>query len=78
MKKKCKEWIALLLALAVLIGTLTCLTRIMTPKQHDYGSVWGHFLKEPADSLDVMFFGSSIVYCDVAPAIYWRDSGLTA
>ncbi len=78
MKKRLKEWIALGLALAVLLGSLAWLTGVVTPKQHDYGSVWGHFLREPEDSLDVMFFGSSIVYCDVAPAAYWQASGLTS
>ena len=78
MKRKWKEAAALLLALAVLLGSLAWLTGIVTPKQHDYGSVWGHLLRERKDSLDVMFFGSSIVYCDVAPAAYWQASGLTA
>ena len=78
MRKRWKEWTALLLALAVLLGTLTWLTAVVTPKQHDYGSVWGHFRKEQKDSLDVLFFGSSIVYCDVVPATYWDASGLTA
>lgn len=78
MKKRTKEWIALLAALAVLAGVLIPLTAIVTPKQHDFGSVWGHYLQEPEDSLDVMFFGSSIVYCDVVPAVYWRASGLTS
>ena len=78
MQKRVKECIALLLALAVLIGALTWLTVLVTPKQHDYGSVWGHYRQEPEDSLDVLFFGSSIVYCYVAPAAYWVASGLTA
>ena len=78
MRKRLIESIALLLALAVLLGALAWLTAVVTPKQHDYGSVWGHFLREQKDSVDVMFFGSSIVYCDVVPAVYWRDSGLTA
>ena len=78
MRKIVKEWIALLLAAAVLITSLTWLTNILTPKQHDYGSVWGHFLQEEENSIDVMFFGSSIVYCDVVPAVFWKNSGLTA
>lgn len=78
MRKRIKEWIALLLALAVLALSLGYLTKLVTPKQHDFGSVWGHFLREKKNSVDVMFFGSSIVYCDVAPAAYWQASGLTS
>ena len=43
MKKQVKEAVALLLALAVLTGSLVWLTRVVTPKRHDYGAVWGHF-----------------------------------
>ncbi len=75
MRKRIKELIAFMLVLAVVLGRVT---RIVTPKQHDYGATWGHFLQEPRDSIDVMFFGSSVVYCGVAPAAFWETSGLTA
>ena len=78
MKKYLKEFIALLLAVVILAASLSWLTTILTPKQHDFGSVWGHFLEEDENSIDVMFFGSSIVYCDVVPAVFWKNSGLTA
>ena len=34
--------------------------------------------QEQTDSIDVLFFGSSVAYCDVVPAVYWENSGLTA
>lgn len=73
-----KELPALLLAIAVLVGALCYFTSILTPKRLDYGATWDSFLCEEKDSIDVMFFGSSIVYCDVVPAVYWDTSGLTA
>lgn len=78
MKKVIKEIIALLLALIILTAVLWRVSVIVTPKQHEFGSVWGHFLSEDKDSIDVLFFGSSIVYCDVVPAVYWQNSSLTA
>ena len=59
-------------------GILAGATHYLTPQQHDYGSVWGMYEQEQTDSIDVLFFGSSVTYCDVVPAVYWKNSGLTA
>ena len=59
-------------------GILAGATHYLTPQQHDYGSVWGMYEQEQTDSIDVLFFGSSVTYCDVVPAVYWENSGLTA
>ena len=72
-----REVLALLVSLAVLALALGFLTRLLTPKQHDMGSTWGHFLEEPEDSVDLLFLGSSLVYCDVVPAVVWEETGLT-
>ncbi len=73
-----REAAALLCAvLAVALG-LGLLTRLLIPKRHDFGSVWGHFLEEEEHSIDVLFYGSSMVYCDVVPAVLWRETGLSA
>ena len=78
MKKRAKAWISFILALTVLLLMLGWANRVFTPKQHRSGATWGNFLQEPRDSIDVMFFGSSVAYCDVAPAAFWETSGLTA
>jgi len=70
--------LALAVSAAALLLALILLTRLLTPKQHDYGATWGHFLQEEPDSVDVLFLGSSMVYCDVVPALFWQESGLTA
>ena len=64
-----RELAAFLAAAAVLGGILAGATHYLTPQQHDYGSVWGMY---------VLFFGSSVAYCDVVPAVDWENSGLTA
>jgi len=76
MKTKTRSRLAALVCLLVLAAALFYATRVLTPKRHDYGSTWGQFLKEEKNSTDVMFFGSSLVYCDVAPAAIWTESGL--
>ena len=73
-----RELAAFLAAAAVLGGILAGATHYLTPQQHDYGSVWGMYEQEQTDSIDVLFFGSSVTYCDVVPAVYWENSGLTA
>ena len=49
---------------------------LLRPNRTEFGSMWPAFLREPKDSADVLFFGSSLVYCDVAPAWIWAESNL--
>lgn len=62
----------LLLVFTYVIG------RALMPEQNDFGSTWNAYQKEPDNSIDVMFFGSSRVYCDVIPAEIYRQSGSTS
>ncbi len=73
-----REALALIVSVTAVCLALAFLTRLLTPKQHDYGATWGHFLQEEPDSVDVLFLGSSMVYCDVVPAVFWQESGLSA
>ena len=69
--------IAAFLAALLLFLCLSCLTgAFLRPVRENYGCMWREYLKEPRDSTDVLFFGSSLVYCDVAPAWIWAESGL--
>ncbi len=75
LKKELLALLCLLLALILFcVGTL----RILTPKRHDYGAVWDMYLQEPKNSLDVMFFGSSLVYCDIVPSVIYEETGVTS
>lgn len=76
--KKTKEWVALIVCGALLLGFLGWMTDLLTPNRREYGAAWGSFLAEEKNTIDVMFFGSSIAYCDVAPAVYYENCGLTA
>ena len=77
MKTRKREALALVVSLLVLVLAISFLTRLLTPKQHDFGSTWGHYEAEEQNSLDLLFFGSSLVYCDVVPAVLWEETGLT-
>ena len=51
---------------------------LFTPKRTDYGAVWGMYQDEPENSTDVLFFGSSLAYSDIAPAVLYEECGLTS
>lgn len=78
MKKTCKTLLALLLLAAALWGLCNAVTPLLTPKRYDYGCLWQAYEKEDRNSIDVMFFGSSIAYCDVIPAMIYQQTGLTS
>lgn len=66
-----------LLALSLLLfayGT----TALTMPKRLEYGSTWGRFLKEEENSIDALFMGSSITYCDVIPSEIWKEAGISS
>ena len=69
---------AFLLALILFLGISWFAGWLFMPKRVSYGSLWEQYLQEEKNSLDVLFFGSSVVYCDVAPAWIWEESGLRA
>ena len=51
---------------------------ILMPQRLDYGSTWDSYLVEPKDSVDILFFGSSMVYCNVIPATLYKNTGITS
>lgn len=74
--KKWRELLAVLLAAAVFVGVTYAAAWLLIPVRTNYGAVWESYLQEERDSIDVLFFGSSMVYCDVVPAIVWEETGL--
>ncbi|MBQ3182335.1 MAG: hypothetical protein IJB57_01570 [Clostridia bacterium] len=78
MKKKISEFIAFILALAVVIGTAYYIPYVLMPVRKDYGATWNMYLEEPEDSIDVILLGSSLLYCDVVPACIYDKTGITS
>lgn len=77
-KKIILEIIALILSLAVLLGVTSYLGYRYMPDRKDYGATWNMYLKEKENSIDLMFVGSSMAYCDVIPARIYENTGHTA
>ena len=61
-----------------MLGGILAGATYLTPQQHDYGSVWGMYEQEQTDSIDAVFLGSSVAYCDVVLRRILENSGLTA
>ncbi len=76
MRSKRREIAAFLAALLLFLCLSWGMGILPRPARLQYGSMWRAYRCEPRDSLDVLFFGSSLVYCDVAPAWVWAESGL--
>lgn len=79
MKKSVKnEIIALVVFVILTAAFIVFAERVTTPKRYDYGSTWGQFAQEAENSIDVVFYGSSIAYCDIVPSVIWDETGITS
>lgn len=73
-----KELLVILSVLLAVTLFVLLISPVLIPKRRDYGATWGQYLKEEENTIDALFFGSSIAYCDVAPAAIWESSGISA
>ena len=77
MKKR--KWIAAVLVSALLFVVLSYTAGwLLMPPRQSYGSIWSRYLQEPEDSIDVLYLGSSLVYCNIVPSVIWEDTGITS
>ena len=76
--KKIREAAAILIAAAIFFCVAYLSTWLLMPPRNNYGATWDRYLLEEPDSIDVLFFGSSFVYCDIVPAVVWEETGLTS
>lgn len=74
--KKRKEFAAILTGAAVFLLCVSLAAAVLIPPRTCYGVNWKSYRLEEKDSLDVLFFGSSVVYCDIIPSEIYRESGL--
>lgn len=75
--KKCRETISILLALSLLVGGLLAAGWLLLPKSYQAGIDWDAFRKEPENSIDVLYVGSSMAFCNVAPGAVYENCGVT-
>ena len=48
------------------------------PDRDSYGGLWDRYLSEERDSFDVLFLGTSMVYCDVNPLLIYEETGVAS
>lgn len=72
-----KKILKTLLFLAFAVVCLVGVSRLVMPKRYEYGANWEAFHRQTPQSMDVVFFGSSMVYCNVIPAVIWEQTGLS-
>ena len=77
-KQKRRIRIAIAVLLLLVIAFSIFATEILTPLRSDYGCKWRHYLREPEDSLDVLYLGTSIAYTDMVPAVLYDQTGLSS
>ena len=73
-----KEARSLLAALLVFLLLLQGAGYLLLPELDISGTNWRSYKKEPENSIQVMFVGSSVVFCDVSPAAVYKASGITS
>lgn len=78
MKNRVKNMVPFLIFLLLFSWFLHVFNTLTRPKRDGYGAMWPEYKMEPAQSIDVMFTGTSIAYCDVIPAVIYEDSGISS
>ena len=73
-----KELVGLLCLVAALAVLATAAGRVLTPKRLDYGATWDMYLQEPENTVDVLFYGSSLVYLNIAPGAIYDETGVAS
>ena len=57
---------------------VTGLSKLLVLKSEDGINQMQALYKQPADSIDAIFLGSSLVYCDICPGVMWDNYGISA
>jgi len=74
--RKFRAIIAFTLALIVFVTVNWTAAWLLMPFRTEYGSTWEQYRSETKNTIDVLFFGSSLSYCDVIPAVIYEEAGL--
>ena len=76
MKKR--NWIiAAALSATLFLSACYAAAWLLIPARGSFGSTWESYLQEPENSIDVLFFGSSLTYCNIVPAVIYEETGVT-
>lgn len=78
MKIKIMKVIAFLLIFCALFAVTQEVVRYKTEQRDFLCYRYDAYLSEPENSIDILFLGSSPVYAGIAPAVIWRETGMTS
>lgn len=76
MRKKAKRITAFITCLVVVLCVSSWLGWRLLPLRSDFGATWHRYTEEDRDSIDVLFLGSSIAYCDIMPSVLYEKTGI--
>lgn len=77
-KTKLINLIKMLIIVATVIAIIVGLSGILLLKSEDGINQFQAFYRQPENSIDVIFSGSSKVYCDIATGVLWENHGIAA
>lgn len=78
MKGIVREIIAIILCVLIVFAVSVYAGYIYNPTRTSFGGLWNMYKCEDENSVDVMFVGSSLTYCDIIPAEIYEQTGHTA
>ena len=76
--KKIINIIKVLIIAAVAVVLVLGIAKVLLLKSEDGINQFQAFYKQPENSIDVIFSGSSKVYCDIATGVLWENHGIAA
>ena len=79
--EKNKKFINIIKALVIAVVAIILvlgIAKVLLLKSEDGINQFQAFYKQPENSIDVIFSGSSKVYCDIATGVLWENHGIAA
>ena len=77
-KTKIINFIKMLIIIATAVVIVCVLSKILVLKSEDGINQFDALYKQPENSIDVFFVGSSKVYCDIATGVLWEKYGIAS
>lgn len=75
---KLGNFIKALIIIVIAVLTVIVLSNVLVLKSEDGINQMQALYKQPEDSIDVIFTGSSLVYCNICPGVLWDNYGIAS
>ncbi|MBQ7499363.1 MAG: hypothetical protein IJT91_00545, partial [Clostridia bacterium] len=77
-KKLIFEIAAAVVCIAIVFSVSAYAGYIFMPERTSFGALWNMFKNEEEDSIDIIYTGSSLAYCDIIPSVIYDNTGYTS